>query len=191
MKNSCTLFLLALFAALLFACSFPNTSPPSKTALPQPSLVGGASTAAPRVLTDPIRDQGVLVTASGAKLDIESVADDGTTVNCVNAAGIASISDGSGAKSLSASSTSIIIGTRADGNPGAWAFSSNKIQCVIDADSGQLTSRLPESSEQNGTFRGSFGWVYYVMGVSQDGKIIIGYAENKKGISDGAIQIDP
>ena len=86
---------------------------------------------------------------------------------------------------------SIIIGTRADGNPGAWGFSGGKILAVIDEDTGAATSSLPQTDDHDGTFRGQFGWTYRVMGVSEDGKIIIGYAENKKGFSRGRFTIDP
>ena len=67
---------------------------------------------------------------------------------------------------------------------------SKKIESVIDEDSGKLTSILPECAEKNDIFRGRFGWVYHVMGVSEDAKVIIGYAENRKGFSFGKLQID-
>jgi hypothetical protein len=117
--------------------------------------------------------------------------DDGSTVSAANAAALATIDQGTpGVQSVTGSST-IIIGTRQDGNPGVWAYSSGKMQGVIDEDSGTLSCVLPPSAENNGTFRGPWGWVYHVMGISKDGKIIIGYAENKKGFSQGKLQIDP
>ena len=183
-----SLLVVAPFVLFLAACPMANMS---HTSQPGSSPAGGTQEATPTIQTDTTRNQGVLVTPSGAKLDIASVADDGTTVNCVAPVSIAPISDPSNAKSLSTNYTSIIVGTRGDGNPGAWVYSSGKIQGVIDEDSGQLTSRLPDTTEQNGAFRGQFGWVYYVQGVSADGKVIVGYALNKKGINFGTIQIDP
>ena len=182
---------LAPIVLFLAACPLMNMSQSS----PQPSAAGSTNAAVLTIVTDTTRNQGVLVTGSGAKVDITSVSDDGTVVNCVDASSIAPVSDGSSgssARSLSLlNSVAIIVGTRSDGNPGAWVYSSNKINSVIDEDSGQATSRLPETSEQNGVFKGQFGWVYHVMGVSEDGKVIIGYAINARGISLGKLQIDP
>ena len=191
MKKTVNLYLLAPLALLLFACPLMNTSQTSMGGAQHPLVPGGSNAAGLTVQTDALRNQGVLVTSNGLKLDITSVADDGTTVNCVDAVGVAPVADSSGSKGLSGSSVAVVIGARNDGNPGAWVYSSNKIQGVIDEDSGQVTSRLPEAGDQNGVFRGAFGWVYHVVGVSEDGKIIIGYAENKKGINRGIVQIDP
>ncbi len=191
MKKTVNLCFLAPLVLLLFACPLMNTSQTSPGGAQHPLVPGGSNTAGLTVQTDAIRNQGILVTGSGLKLDITTVVDDGTTVNCVDAVGVAPVADSSGGKGLSSSSVAVVIGARNDGNPGAWVYSSNKIQGVIDEDSGQVTSRLPEAGDQNGVFRGAFGWVYHVVGVSEDGKIIIGYAENKKGINRGIVQIDP
>ena len=112
-------------------------------------------------------------------------------MSCADALTIAVMNDGTSTKGSSGNRDSIIIGTRADGNPGAWGFSGGKILAVIDEDTGAATSSLPQTDDHDGTFRGQFGWTYRVMGVSEDGKIIIGYAENKKGFSRGRFTIDP
>ena len=90
---------------------------------------------------------------------------------------------------MSGASAAIIVGTRSDGNPGVWVYSSNRMQSVIDEDSGQATCRLGDTDEQNGVFRGQFGWVYHVQGAS--GSLIVGYAENKKGFISRNVQVDP
>jgi hypothetical protein len=126
------------------------------------------------------------VTQNGTRLDISAVEDDGTTAKCTQAAALASF-QGSG----TGSGDVLIIGTRGDGQPGAWTYSAGKVQSVIDEDSGKLTSMLPPSNERDGTFKGRFGWTYQVMGISEDGKIIIGYALNKNGFSWGKFTIDP
>jgi len=180
------LFIVLVPLALIFiACSLPNMS--------QAPTPGASTSTAAKTLTvgtDTTRNQGVLVTEDSAQLDIKSMTDDGTVVNCVDALGIAPVTDGANARTVSGSGHAIIIGTRNDGMPGAWVYSSKKIESVIDEDSGKLTSVLPECAEKNDTFRGRFGWVYHVMGVSEDAKVIIGYAENRKGFSFGKLQID-
>ncbi len=180
------ILLVTTLALLLSACPLSNLG---QGGAQQPSQAGASATTL-AVETDASRNQGMLVLGNGARVEIKSVSDDGTTVNCVDAAGIAPLSDDSNTKSLSKNSTAIIIGTRDDGNAGVWVYASGKMESVIDEDSGKLTSCLPDSNEQNGVFRGPFGWVYHVMGVSEDGKIIIGYAENKKGFHWGSLQID-
>jgi hypothetical protein len=187
--------LLAPLVFLLYGCPLNMEQSPQGSGGQQPPTPAGssASTAGLSVATDTARNQGVLVTSSGSRIDITSVADDGTIVNCTDAVGAAVMDNVPGnSKSLSASnSAAIIVGTRSDGYPGAWVYSSNRVQSVIDDDSGRATSRLPDSDAQNGVFRGHFGWLYHVMGVSEDGKIIVGYAENKKGLDFGKITIDP
>jgi hypothetical protein len=181
------ILLVTAVALILSACPLSNMG---QGGAQQPSQAGASATSL-SVETDTSRNQGVLVEANGATVDIKSVTDDGTTVSCVDAVGIATLSEDSSTKSLSKGSNAIIIGMRNDGNAGVWAYASGKMQSVIDEDSGELTSRLPDSNEQNGVFRGPFGWVYHVMGISEDGKIIIGYAENKKGFHWGSFVIDP
>ncbi len=169
---------------LLFACSLPVApSPGAAASSPNPGALS--------VETDANRNQGVLVTGNGSTVDVEATADDGTVVNCVDAVGVASVGAASGSKSISSSLAALIVGTRNDGGPGAWMWASGKMQAVMDADSGRLSSKLSEASDNGGIFRGAFGWVYYVMGISEDGAVIVGYAENQKGISLGTTQVDP
>lgn len=166
----------------------PNVS--SGTTTSSSSSTSSGSTTL-QVVTDTARGQGVLVTEAGARLDISAVEDDGTTASCSDPVGVALVNDTTSGLSASSTKTAIIAGTRKDGTPGAWAYASGKIQGVIDEDSGALTSCLPPTDERDRTLRGPFGWIYHVMGVSEDGKIIIGYAENKKGFSWGSYTIDP
>ena len=177
--------------AVLVSCSLGGVlgSPPSASSQP---ASGSAGTPSLTVTTDSSRNQGVLVTSSGSKIDVSGVADDGTTVNCVDALAVASTSiDPATQKGLGGAQQAIIVGTRNDGKPGVWSYSSNKIQTVIDEDSGKATSALPELADVNGEFRGSFGWTYHVVAISPDGKLIAGYAENKRGFTIGKSTIDP
>ncbi len=195
MKQCRALIILAPLILLFVSCPMPTGNPGQAPKTPQqPSTPATPSPSEPSltITTDTGRGQAVLVTQNGTRIDITATVDDGSTVSASSAEALATVSQGSGA-SQSASSTdqAIIIGTRKDGNPGVWAYSGGKIQPVIDEDSGVLTCSLPQTSEHDGTFRGQFGWVYHVMGISEDGKMIIGYAENKKGFSHGKFQIDP
>lgn len=195
MKQSFAFILLAPLVFLFVSCPMPtgDSSQPQK-APQQPPQPAPSTPSKPTLTlaTDTSRDQAVLVTQSGTRIDISATIDDGTTVSASNAESVAIVSQGSGSsQSASSGDQAVIIGTRKDGNPGVWAYSGGKIQAVIDEDSGVLTCALPQTGEHDGTFKGQFGWVYHVMGISEDGKMIIGYAENKKGFSHGKFQIDP
>jgi len=183
MKNGLALVFLAPLALLLVSCPMP-TSSPARAAQPP-----AASGTALSLTTDASRNQAILVTQSGSRIDITAVTDDGTTASAAEAVGLAMVDEGTGARSLSSSGQAIIIGVRSDGKPGAWAYSGNKIQAVIDEESGTLTSVLPECADHDGTFRGRFGWVYILRGISEDGKIIVGYAYNQHGFSYGRYQV--
>ena len=186
MKNmKLPLILIAPIILALFGCPVPNLSQVAAPATPQGSSTSTTASETILVTTDAARNQGVLVSSGGTRTDIKAVADDGTTVSCADALTIAVMNDGTSTKGSSGNRDSIVIGTRADGNPGAWGFSGGKIRPVIDEDTGAATSSLPQTDDHDGTFRGQFGWTYHVMGVSEDGKIMIGYAENKKGFSRG------
>jgi hypothetical protein len=178
--------LVPLFLFVL-GCTLPIT--------PQVSSGSAFSTSAPAktmtVQTDTARNQGVLVTGDGARLDVVAFADDGTAVNCVDALSVAALGADGGARSVIGGFRAIVVGTRGDGGPGAWAFDGRKMQAIMDEESGKLTSRLPECADNDGIFRGQLGWVYHVVAMSPDGTLAAGYAQNPKGISRGRVQVDP
>ncbi len=193
MKSKYLLAAVATLAIVLVSCSLGNVvnAPGSSGSQASPN----ANAAALTVATDSSRNQGILTTAGGSRIDVTALADDGTVVNCVDAAAVVPIGGSSGARGLTGSQNTqaLIIGTRNDGKPGVWAFSSSKIQAVMDEDSGSQTSSLPELADMNGAFRGPFGWVYHVMGVSTNGNgggIIIGYAQNTRRFWMGNSEID-
>ncbi len=191
MKRRLAWILLAQLVLLLVSCPAPvgvrNGPAPASASAPGATSTGGSFS----LTTDTSRNQAVLVTPNGSTIDIAAVTSDGSTVSASDAVGLAVVQDGTGARSLSANQQAIIVGTRKDGRPGIWVYSGSRIQAVVDEDSGSATSLLPESGDRDGTLRGPFGWTYHVMGISEDGKVVVGYAENTKGFSWGLVQVDP
>jgi len=190
MKQRFILVILAPLVLFFVSCPVPSGVPSGASPVSQDSPQGSSGGSSLTLELDASRGQAVLAMKSGARIDISGVGDDGSVVACVEGMGLATVDQETGRKSLSGSGTTLIVGTRSDGMPGIWELSGGRVKTVIDEESGSLTSLLPASSEHDGTFKGQFGWVYHVMGISEDGKIIIGYAENKKGFSRGNFHID-
>jgi hypothetical protein len=113
-------------------------------------------------------------------------------VACTEAVSLVALADeGLSSKGLAAK-TALVLGKRSDGKPGIWVVNpGKKIETVISEETGKLSSCLPESDEKGGCFRGKFGWSYTIMGASEDGKIIIGYAKTEKGFSWHGQSVDP
>jgi hypothetical protein len=187
MKKRLGFICLVLLVLFLVSCPAPvgvrNGPAPASSNAP-----GGASFS---IMVDASRGQAVLVTPNGSAVDIAAVTGDGSTVRASDAIGVAVVQDADGSRSLSGGRQAVIVGTRNDGRPGAWHYSGGRMQPVVDEDSGSPTSLLPESGDRDGKLRGAFGWTYHVQGISEDGKLIAGYAENKNGFSWGRFQIDP
>jgi hypothetical protein len=183
MKNSLAPLLCALPVLLLCSCPLPTSSPVSGV-VPQPAASGATLSLA----TDESRNQALLVVRGVPPLDIAAQTDDGTKATAVEAEALAEVRDPG--QSLSAGRQAIIIGTRSNGQPGVWAYSNNGISAVIDEESGNLTSVLPECADHQGTFTGRFGWQYILRGVSEDGMLIAGYAVNPRGISHGRYKVE-
>ena len=190
--NSGRVICLAILPVLVvLGCALPGVSPVQTAAVAAVPSSGGSFS----VSTDSSRNIGVLTTPSGTRIDIQAVEQDGTVVSCASATSVTQIADetpagGSSAKGLG-SWTVLVTGSRADGKPGAWIVSSNRtVQPLISDKSGQLSSCLPDSDDEDGVFRGVFGWVYRVMGTSENGKLIAGYAESTRDITRGHIKIE-
>ena len=187
MKTRYGFLLLIPLALLAVSCPMPS-SPTAGTAAPaaeQPALLPSFS-----VETDASRGLAVFVDESGARIDITSIDEDGSVVPCVEPLASAAMADETSAKGFGRHPV-LVIGLRRDGRPGAWiVMPDNTVQPVIDAESGKLSTDLPESDEKAGVFRGRFGWLYHVRGVSEDGKLIAGYAEHPRGFGHGRWQID-
>jgi hypothetical protein len=188
MKMRFGFILLIPLALLLVACPMPNSPQVAAPAalVPESPVLGATYS----VETDVSRNQAVFVDQSGSRIDIQSLDEDGTVVSCVEPLGVAPVQEEVAAKGFGRPPV-LVIGTRSDGRPGAWVVTpDNKVQPVIDEESGKLSSCLPESDEKAETFRGRFGWIYRVMGISEDGKLVAGYAENPRGFSHGRWKIE-
>jgi hypothetical protein len=172
---------------LLVSCPLPNMSTSGTPGIGQVSNPGFT------VETDSARGLAVFVDAEGTRIDIAGTEEDGTVVACVEAIGVTALPEDNqpAAKGLGGRGPALVIGRRADGKPGLWIVKpDNTVECPLSEKDGTRISCLPESDERFGTFRGLLGWVYHVMGVSEDGKLIAGYAENPKGFSHGRWKIE-
>ena len=139
------------------------------------------------VLNDDVRNQAVFVSENNEYFDIISTEDGGVSVSCVYAIDLVALVDpaNTGVKAL-------VLGYRDDGKAGLWEIhSDNTVHPLSDTDEGQNTSRLPESHERDYAMARLFGWEYYPKAMSDDGRIVVGYAENVDGYSHGRWTIDP
>jgi hypothetical protein len=186
---------ISLCAFFVVSCSQlvgPSKSPTDQETLKKVTL---------SVETDLSRGQGVLVTETGAKIDILSKeGEDGATVACVEALDLVVVDEGSSAKSFAAvgpkesSVKALVFGMRSDGWPGVWqVLFDGTILAVQDAER-RFSSKLMDSSECGGGIRGLFGWTYKPIAMRSDGKsgaLIVGEALNKRGFHWGKHVIEP
>jgi hypothetical protein len=162
-----------------------------------PSDIASSPAAAqrsPALEMDLARGQAVYVNESGVRSYIQADDPDGTLMKCVSASGlvIEDPANGKGIGAMAAMVRAIIIGVRSDGTPGMWTVLTNgTIQPIVDDSDGRITSQLPECVERDGSLRGKFGWKYYVTGISEDSRIVVGYIKNEKGFSNGKWTVDP
>jgi hypothetical protein len=174
-KHVLLLLIGELSALLVLSCS-----------LPQGPGDQPAASAALAVTTDSSRNQGIYINENGLKTDILSYEEqDGRTVKCVEAIGIAAVgqSSSSSAMGLKGGSTvkGLIVGTRDDGSPGVWEIESDDSIHAVKIWKGGSSSRLPDSEDRDGAMRGLFGWKYFPIAVRTDGArsaLIVGLAVN-------------
>ena len=176
----------ALIVALLayISCQMPQGTSVLSDSSDLPAA--GGETVSLSIETDTGRNQGVYVNEKGIKFAIRSVEyPEGTVVNCVEAIDITMVNlDEFSGKAQSGDTwvKAIVIGKRDDGNPGAWEIhNDDSIHPLRNGDAGAETSLLFESLDRDEGLRGRFGWVYYATAISDDGKMIVGYAENRHG----------
>ena len=189
MKTRSIFYVVFPCALLLASCPMPtvSTHEAPAPAVPQNAYSGFA------VETDAARNQGVFIDEKGVRIDIQSAEEDGSVVGCAEAVSVAAVAaDGQpAAKSLGGRKAALVIGRRADGKPGAWIVNPDyTIESLVTEDSGKHTSCLPESDEMNGYFRGRFGWAYTVMGISENSKVIVGFATCKREFTWDGGKID-
>jgi hypothetical protein len=187
MKMRFAILLVLPLALVLVSCPMPG----SLQSIGVPTAAAPtAETASFSLEQDSARGVAVFADGTGSRVDVEATEEDGSTVACVDGFGAVALTDDTSAKGLWRH-TVLVAGTRDDGRPGLWVITSdNQVQPVIDEETGRLGTCLPESDEKDGTFRGRFGWVYHIMGVSGDGRLVAGYAENPRGFSRGRWKIE-
>lgn len=187
--------------ALIFgACSLSNLPAPSAGGSPAASG-STSSTTSLSVLTETSRNQGVLVTPGGQRIDIRATTSGGTSVDCTAPMAVVQLSSDSNSRNMGGGLSAIIVGETSNHRPGAWIYSSDKFEAPENQQTGAATPYLGESNDYHGFFRGIFGWTYHIQGVANTstsvtgtGKlaaIIVGYAENKKGIDFGKFKVAP
>ena len=74
--------------------------------------------------------------------------------------------------------------------PGVWEIDSDdSIHLVQNEETGTKGLLAPEQGQFPDGMHTHFGWVYHTTAVSEDGRIIVGYAENAKGFTWGRFSI--
>jgi hypothetical protein len=139
---------------------------------------------------DSSANQGVLVTPDGTRVLIQATGSDGSLVKCVTPVSIATVKNDS--PDSPEEKSQVIVGKTDKGSAGIWIYTSaGKFKPVEHDGSGHNSNRLPESDDHKGDIRSTFGWTYNVVDISEDGKIVVGYAENKDGVKIGHVTVDP
>ncbi len=187
MKMRFAILLVLPLALVLVSCPMPgNLQSVGSTTVVAPA----ADTASFSLEQDSARGITVFVDGAGSRVDVAAMEEDGSTVACVDGFSVVPLVDDTSAKGLWRHPV-LVAGTRGDGLPGLWVIMpDNTVQPVIDEATGKSGACLPESDEKDGTFRGRFGWIYHIMGISGDGRLVAGYAENPRGFSRGRWKIE-
>jgi hypothetical protein len=132
----------------------------------------------------------------GESFDITSEeGPEGKVVKCVEALDIVQVDTGdlTGSKSFGGHGPvkALIFGRRHDGYPGVWEVQNDdRILPVASNECGEKNSKAGDSCEVDWLMHGFFGWQYHVVSSflgpdSEKGYILVGYAENTKGIEFG------
>jgi hypothetical protein len=178
---------LVSLALLALGCSLPQGPGLPGGTLP---MSGEEDSVLPAVENDTTRNQAVYITASGLRLDIQSVEEEGGVVRCVEAFDLAPASPTGDADELAA----LIIGRREDGRPGLWAVHGDDSIRALPNARGRMSCLLSEPEDVEFMVPGLFGWVYHATELSPEGEngwIIIGYAENPEGFEWGRWSVEP
>jgi hypothetical protein len=131
----------------------------------------------------------MFITGSGTKVAVQTSAGaDSPAVRCVYSSGFASIQQTGGSGSLPVEG--VVVGQRDDGNPGIWEIDTdNSVQLVQNEQAGTKGLLAPQQAQFPNGMHPRFGWVYYATGISEDGRIIVGYAENPNGFASSLFSI--
>jgi len=142
---------------------------------------------------DSARNVAVFSERDNIFIDIQDFDEEsGKVIKCVEPLFMTILEEGSTptrSADLSSALRAVFIGYREDGKPGIWLLSRDgRITSPEDGESGRRTSHLkgvvvdPEEAV-GADIKGFAGWIYHPQMISDDGLIIAGYGENKKGFS--------
>ena len=165
--------LIVIVSSLLLLSSCP--SPLNYTG----DTVDTTKTAEATVAVDPVRGLAVLTEPDGSKTVIKSIEGD-DTIGCEKVTDYVLFDTDSGGRHQSGRNhpRAVILGVRTDGRPGVWIVYTGGIVIIPEGDGGDMTSELLEAVSDADGFRWDHGWIYEAMALSDDGKIIVGVAEN-------------
>jgi len=171
------------------ACSGPLVSDLSSTGSTDTSLSA-------EIYTDPVSGNAVLLEKSGSVTEIVSEEASGP-VACTEVTDYvlfdSSETASRGWGGYSHPFRALILGKRNDGRPGLWAvYRDGSVRCFF-SEEGLETSELMDAVDSRYSLAHPLGWSYEVLDmIENDGEIIIlGYAENREGVSFRYYNIDP
>ena len=196
MKSRIAIICVALVSVFFIACPMPQVGVGTTK-----DVTGGteqtaaqATGASISVVNDETRNQAVYINEAGQRFDV--VAEEypgGPLVSCVEVADFALVPPSTDSDALPVKA--LVAGTRSDGTPGVWEIhaddtidlpqpeqdnSTTDARCIVGAD----MNTLPDGIQIR------YGWGFHVTAVSADGKMIVGYANNPRGVTIGGVQIE-
>jgi len=139
----------------------------------------GSSAEVVTVSLDSSRGLVVLTESDGSETVITAV-EGNESIGCEAITDYVVFNNSSAGRSLSGgfSPRAVILGVRSDRRPGVWVVYPNGIVVIPRDDDGNTTSELLEAVSEADGFRWDDGWTYDAVALSEDGKIIVGIAEN-------------
>ena len=194
MRSRIAIICVALAAVFIVACPMPREGVGTTK-----DVAGAADQAAPQaaggaisVVNDETRGQAVYINESGQRFDVVAAEyPGGPLVACVEMADFTLVPPATDDDPLPVKA--LVAGTRNDGTPGVWEIHSDDTidlpqpavddsgtaKCIVGAD----MNTLPDGVQIR------YGWGFHVTAVSADGRMIVGYADNPKGVTIGGVQI--
>jgi hypothetical protein len=192
-KSRIAIICVALASVLFIACPMPHagvgvTKDAAGSADQSAPTTGGSIS----VVNDTTRNQAVYINETGQRFDVVAAEyAGGPLVSCVQMADFTLVPPSSDADPLPVKA--LVAGTRNDGTPGVWEIHSDDTidlpqpavddsgaaKCIVGGD----MTTLPAGVQMN------YGWGFHVTAFSPDGKMIVGYADNPRGVTIGGVQI--
>jgi hypothetical protein len=195
MKPKITVAVIALAAVFITGCPVPQVGlAPGREAVGGEGQGSAPASGSISVSLDTGRGIAVYTNESGRTFDVTAAEyEGGPQVACVEVSDFTVIPPSTDAEALPVKV--IVVGTRGDGNPGVWEIQADdtiqlpqpeqggdtSTRCIVGGD----LSTLPDGLQT------AFGWAFKATAASADGKIIVGYAEHRKGFGWNGVQVLP